>query len=194
MRSMTLFVIAIAAALGIGALTVTGQEDGRADLIRKIKELEQLLEKQAKQRKTPQDKFLIRRFYDVGALNATVSDEMRRPSNLAVSHFTPPEAPELPEPAAPFEIDGLVDLIRTTVETETWDSFAKRFRPKFPIYIDATMSLVFARFCKALGVPTSLPKVVVLDKTGVPRFILESGDYRDTQRELTWAVNALLQN
>ena len=73
MRSMTLFVIAIAAALGIGALTVTGQEDERADLIRKIKELEQLLEKQARQRKTPQDKTALgqRGFKLIGRINVS---------------------------------------------------------------------------------------------------------------------------
>ncbi len=119
MRSMVLFLLA----LGIGALTVVGQGDERADLLTKIKELEELLEKDAAARRNaPQDKFVIRRFYDVSNLTTKVRDQVIEPSNLRVSQYSAPEPRELAEPAAPFEIDSLMDLIRNVVEPETWDS------------------------------------------------------------------------
>ena len=119
MRSMGLFLLA----LGIGALTVVGQGDERADLLSKIKELQELLSKDAAARKNaPQDKFVIRRFYDVSNLTTLVADQLLEPSNLGVSMYNAPEPRELAESSSPFEIDSLIDLIRMTIEPETWDA------------------------------------------------------------------------
>jgi general secretion pathway protein D len=41
---------------------------------------------------------------------------------LAPSNFTPPEPPELPEPASIFPIDQLADTIKATVDPESWNA------------------------------------------------------------------------
>ena len=117
MRSTILFLLA----LFLGALTVTGQDDERADLLRKIQDLEKLLATHAKQQDAPPDRLIIRRFYAVGELTTRIQDDAFEPTNLQVSKFTPPEPPELPEATIPFAIDTLMDLIRSTIETDTWD-------------------------------------------------------------------------
>ena len=84
--------------------------------------------------------------------------------------------------------------VRTAIEkeSETYDSFKSAVAPNFPIFTDATLSLAFSHFAKAAGVPAALPTTAVLDDQGVVRFFLEPGDFRDTQAELTWAVESLL--
>ena len=84
--------------------------------------------------------------------------------------------------------------VRTAVEkeSETYDAFKAAISPNFPIFTDATLSLAFSHFARATGVPAALPTTAVLDEHGVVRFFLEPGDFRDTQAELTWAVESLL--
>jgi thiol-disulfide isomerase/thioredoxin len=83
--------------------------------------------------------------------------------------------------------------VRTAVEREQmpYEEFLARFEPAFDIWFDATMSLQFGRFAKEHGIVTSLPRIVVADETGVVRYLLRSGDYRDIRQELTWAVESL---
>jgi len=84
--------------------------------------------------------------------------------------------------------------IRTAVEKETepYDSFVKQFAPNFTVWTDATMALAFSKFAKSQGISAGLPTLAVIDRKGMVRYLLESGDYRDTERELTWAVESLL--
>lgn len=83
--------------------------------------------------------------------------------------------------------------IRTAVEREQepYEAFARRHKLSFRVLTDSTMSMVFAQFARVTGLPTNLPTVAVLDAKGVLRFVLESGDYKDTANELGWAVSAL---
>jgi len=84
--------------------------------------------------------------------------------------------------------------IRTSIERETepYEAFVARLHPSFPVFTDATMSIGFSGFCRALGLRAALPMIAVLDDKGMVRFVLGAGDYKDTARELEWAVEALL--
>ncbi len=85
--------------------------------------------------------------------------------------------------------------IRTAVEKERipYATFLERTKPTFRILTDATFSMAFSRFAKTQGVRPELPTVAVLDSDGRVRYFLAPGDYRDTARELTWAVESLLK-
>jgi thiol-disulfide isomerase/thioredoxin len=109
------------------------------------------------------------------------------------------ELPRLNEFALLLESPALKDRvrllgIRTSVEREIgpWEDFVARLKPAFPIWTDPTLSLAFAGFCKTQGLKPSLPTVAVVDTAGVVRFVLGAGDYQHTAQELTWAVQALL--
>ena len=116
MRAMIAFLVAV----GIGALTVTGQEDQSADLKHKIEELEKLLKARSAKRKAPQDNFIITRMYEVADLIGMVRHGILKPSNLLPSKFAQRER-EREEPCGAFEIDMIVELIRQTVEPGAWD-------------------------------------------------------------------------
>lgn len=83
--------------------------------------------------------------------------------------------------------------VRTAVERERepYAEFARRHGVSFRVLTDATMSLAFSGFAKAAGIPPALPAVAVVDRAGDLRFVLSSGDWRDTARELEWAVAAV---
>lgn len=85
--------------------------------------------------------------------------------------------------------------IRTAMEREQipYEDFLSRFKPQFPIYFDPTMSLAFTRFARSLGIPMLLPTLAVVDQKGVVRFLLESGEFRDTEQEVMWALTDLLK-
>jgi thiol-disulfide isomerase/thioredoxin len=93
-------------------------------------------------------------------------------------------------------LTGRVQVIgvRTSLEreTESYESFAARYRPNFTVYTDPTMSLAFSRFAKAVGISPGLPTVAVIDHRGVLRYLVSHGDHRDSAKELTWAVQSLL--
>ncbi|MBI3179385.1 MAG: hypothetical protein HYZ27_06960 [Deltaproteobacteria bacterium] len=85
--------------------------------------------------------------------------------------------------------------VRTGIEreSESYAEFRRRIPLTFPVFTDATMSLSFGKFARAHGMATALPTVGVADAAGVVRFFLPSGDWRDTAKELQWAVEALLR-
>ena len=84
--------------------------------------------------------------------------------------------------------------VRTAVERENepFDDFMQKFALNFPVYSDSTMSMAFAAFAKAAGIPLNLPTVAVIDAQNRVRFFLEPGDDRDTQTELGWVVERAL--
>jgi thiol-disulfide isomerase/thioredoxin len=86
--------------------------------------------------------------------------------------------------------------VRTAVERERvpYEEFLTAVEPAFDIWFDATMSLQFGRFAKEHEIVTTLPRVAVADETGVVRFLIAPGAYRDVVQELTWAVEALLDH
>lgn len=94
------------------------------------------------------------------------------------------------------EVASKVDFlgIRTAVEREAepYADFAKRYGIAFTVRTDPVMSLALSRFTRALGLAAALPTVAVLDTKGFVRFVLEPGEYKDTARDLHWAVESLL--
>jgi len=62
------------------------------------------------------------RYFDVKDLSVNIQNFLGQEINLVPSNFTPPEPPELPEPAPIFPADSLVELIRETIGGETaWE-------------------------------------------------------------------------
>jgi len=63
---------------------------------------------------------LRQRYYDVKDLAVKIQNFRGTDIFLAPSNFTPPEPPELAEPASIFPQDALVDTIKAVVDPETW--------------------------------------------------------------------------
>jgi len=62
------------------------------------------------------------RYFDVKDLSVNIQNFLGQEINLVPSNFTPPEPPELPEPAPIFPAESLVELIRETVGGEAkWE-------------------------------------------------------------------------
>lgn len=57
-------------------------------------------------------------FFDVKDLNVAISNFMGQEINLTPSNYTPPEPPELPDPAPIFPAENLPDLIKETIGSE----------------------------------------------------------------------------
>ncbi|MHC4939543.1 MAG: hypothetical protein ACYTHK_11285 [Planctomycetota bacterium] len=119
-RSLLVFV----AALTLGALTVSGQEDPQDALRRQIRELTEQLKKRADQRGPGDENSKpVLRIYQVGDL---VMRAWNAPADmhtdLIPSKYQPREPREESEPVAPFEIDFLIDVMRQVVEPETWEA------------------------------------------------------------------------
>ncbi len=60
-------------------------------------------------------------FYDVKDLVAKISDFPGQEINLVPSKYQPPEEGDAPEPSSPFEVDQLIEVIRTTIDAQSWD-------------------------------------------------------------------------
>ena len=119
-RSILVFL----AALTLGALTVSGQENSRDELLDRIRELTEQLKKRADQR-GPDDVAgrPVLRIYEMGDLVLPARNalpEVR--SDLIPSKFKHGEPREETEPCAPFEVDFFIDIMRQVIEPETWDS------------------------------------------------------------------------
>ncbi len=82
--------------------------------------------------------------------------------------------------------------VRTAIEKESqaYGDFVKEFKPNFPIWVDPVMSLSFSKFAKSQNISAGIPTIAVIDEGGIVRFMIPAGDYRDTSRELLWAVSA----
>ncbi len=62
------------------------------------------------------------RYFDVKDLSVNIQNFLGQEINLVPSNFTPPEPPELPEPAPIFPAESLVELIKETVGGEAkWE-------------------------------------------------------------------------
>lgn len=68
----------------------------------------------------PARKFAERRF-DVADLQEVVASQAGTAIHLMPSNYTPPEAPELPEPSPIWGGEALVQLLRCSVMPATWD-------------------------------------------------------------------------
>lgn len=116
-------VLVFFSALFLGAFTVSGQE-GDADQLRdQVRALTARLKARADKR-SPEDAAvgrLVRRYYDVGELVYVVRDATAPQIDLHPSNFQWPEREET-EPRSSFDAEQIVDLIRSVIEPETWDT------------------------------------------------------------------------
>ncbi|MDA1194365.1 MAG: hypothetical protein O2894_04205 [Planctomycetota bacterium] len=84
------------------------------------------------------------RYFDVKDLAVAIRHFVGEPINLVPSNFTPPEPPELPEPAPIFPAENLVELIRETVGGEgKWEEPAS-IEPRNNILIVRNTSEILA--------------------------------------------------
>ena len=119
MRTSVVFLLA----LGLGALTVSGQENEGDELRRRIRQLTEELKKRADQG-APEDRIgsPVAAVYDVSDLSMRVPQAARWIDvNLVPSKYQPVAWEEY-EPESAFEVDAIVDLMRTVVDRETWDT------------------------------------------------------------------------
>jgi hypothetical protein len=119
-------------ALGVlfGALAVSGQEarDGDA-LSREIDRLKKLLAERIRERTPPEEEQLVHRTYDVADLITVIRDQPQPFDDLFPSGYVPPE-PEMSEGCGPFEIDVLIDMIRTGIDPEYWETEGTDIQPR----------------------------------------------------------------
>ena len=111
-------------ALGLGALTVRGQgTDDEADLRRRIRALSDELQQRADRPRAgnkPDARAEVR-MHDVGDLI------MRRPESaggmvdLLPSKFAIPKV-DANEPSSFLEIDSLIEIVKQTIEPESWET------------------------------------------------------------------------
>jgi len=111
-------------ALLLGSLTVVGQDDDPDAAIKgKVEELTRLLQRRAAARARVEGRQRVSmRMYDVSDLTAPITDSTLDYSNLIPSRYQRPESGADMEPRSPYQVDWLIELIRTTVEPETWDT------------------------------------------------------------------------
>jgi thiol-disulfide isomerase/thioredoxin len=83
--------------------------------------------------------------------------------------------------------------VRTAVEreTETYEAFQHRFKINFPVYTDTAMSTSYSKVVNDAGLKGGFPTLLVTDESGKLRFELPAGEWRDTDKELEWAVKSL---
>jgi len=120
-RSVFIFLVAV----GLGALTVSGQdEDAAADLKRRIRALTDELRQRsdASLPKIDESARPVMRIYDIGDLVMNYPNSGGDPVDLTPSKFQFPEQAELEEPQSPFEVDWIIEMLRQLVEPAAWDS------------------------------------------------------------------------
>ena len=85
--------------------------------------------------------------------------------------------------------------VRTSVEREkmTYSEFKAQYKPNFPIYTDATMSLAFGKFARDEQTVASMPKIAILDRKGVVQFILKNNTFEDPVEQIKWALEEVQQ-
>jgi len=88
----------------------------------------------------------ILEFYDVKDLVAKISDFPGQEINLVPSKYQPPEPPELQEPLPAFEIDALIEVIRQTIQPESWDTIeGAMIEPKNNVLVVVTTPEIHQR-------------------------------------------------
>ena len=167
MRHLALFLVAFGAA----SLAVQGQDEEGADLLDRIDELTRELEgrlvarEKAERPARPQ-----LRVYEVSDLVMPLRDAAIEPANLRPSKYQPPEAEELAEPCAPFEIDVLIDVIRSCVHPESWDVLeGADIQPKNGRLFVTTVPSVHEGIARLLrGFRETVADQLILDLVAVP--------------------------
>jgi len=113
---------AFLAAFLLGALSLGAGEEGDAELLGEIERLTALLrERAATLQPAPQEEMVLQ-LYDVTDLCSPVEDEQFAPIRLAKAGKGDLGTEEC-EPSAPYDADGLVELIRTAVAPASWEAW-----------------------------------------------------------------------
>lgn len=104
------------AALLLGALTVGGDEESDRALLDQIERLSEVLRRRAAV--APRAGTLVEtRLYDVSDLCSPVEDADLTETTLRGSSLEPDPA----EPRPPYEVDVIVDILRSTVDPPSWE-------------------------------------------------------------------------
>ena len=163
MRTIGLFLLALC----IGSVVVTAQDDADKDLKKRIRDLEDILNRRAKRQPVPQDKFLITRAYDVADLSGKNLDQRMAMANLLPSNYAPSER-DVEEPRSPFQVDMLIELIRSTIEPDTWDELeGASIEPKNNRLFVTTAGRVHARIARLIATLRTHVRQVVVDVVAV---------------------------
>lgn len=83
--------------------------------------------------------------------------------------------------------------VRTAIEreSETYEAFSQRFKIGFPVYTDTAMSTSYQKVVQDAGLKGGFPTLIVTDEKGKLRYEMPAGEFRDTEKELEWAVKSL---
>jgi len=90
--------------------------------------------------------------------------------------------------------EARVVSVRTFTERdqEPYAAFAQRFQPNFQVWHDGTQGKNFRQWASLYGFQSSIPRLLVLDRKGILRFVVEASGFRDFTRELRWVTEALV--
>ena len=78
-------------------------------------------------------------------------------------------------------------------EAETYEAFQQRFKITFPVFTDTAMSTSYTKVVNDTGIKGGFPTLLVTDESGKLRYEMPAGEWRDTDKELEWAVKSLLK-
>ncbi len=83
--------------------------------------------------------------------------------------------------------------VRTYTErdVEAYSDFVRRFQPNFPVWTDGPQGASLRKIAAAYGLPTGIPRVVVVDAKGMLRSVVDTGPNRELSREMLWAAEAV---
>jgi len=86
-----------------------------------------------------------------------------------------------------------VVAVRTYSErdVESYSDFARRFQPNFTVWTDGPQAASLRKIAAAYGLPTGIPRVLVVDAKGILRFVVDTSANRDMAREMLWAAEAV---
>ncbi|MEM8884573.1 MAG: hypothetical protein AAGD14_10920 [Planctomycetota bacterium] len=112
------------AAVLLATVTVSGQEGEAEKLRERIRALTELLEQRADAEVDParEAKKPRLRVYDVADLCKVTYGAQPEAVYLVPSKFTPPEQSEPAWTVRGFEIDALIDMVRSTIEPASWET------------------------------------------------------------------------
>ncbi|MFI5182838.1 MAG: TlpA family protein disulfide reductase [Vicinamibacteria bacterium] len=87
-----------------------------------------------------------------------------------------------------------VVAVRTYTErdVEAYSDFARRFQPNFTVWADGPQGASLRRIAAAYGLPTGIPRLLVIDSKGMLRFIVDTSPNREMGREMRWAAEAVV--
>ncbi len=87
-----------------------------------------------------------------------------------------------------------VVAVRTYTErdVEPYADFARRFEPNFTVWTDGPQAASLRKIAAAYGLPTGIPRVLVVDAKGMLRFLVDASPNREISRELLWSAEAVV--